>query len=55
MITGASAPGRRYYVCPICFNARQLSPESLTRDAKLQGTVPLWAWIGHEAATTFSY
>jgi hypothetical protein len=21
----------------------------------LQGTVPLWAWIGDEAATTFSY
>ena len=47
--------GGRYYVCPICFNARQLSPESLIAGAELQGTVPMWAWIGDEAATTFSY
>jgi len=50
------AAGGRYYVCPICFNARKLSPESLISGAELQGTVPLWAWIGDEAATTtFSY
>jgi hypothetical protein len=42
-------------VCPICFNAKKLSPESLISGAELQGTVPLWAWIGDEAATTFSY
>jgi hypothetical protein len=23
--------------------------------AELQGTVPMWAWIGDVAATTFSY
>jgi len=28
---------------------------SLIGGAELQGTVPLWAWIGDEAATTFSY
>ena len=49
------AAGGRYYVCPICFNARKLSPESLIADAELQGTVPMWAWIGDDAATTFSY
>ena len=49
------AAGGRYYVCPICFNARQLSPESLIAGAELQGTVPMWAWIGDEPATTFSY
>ena len=49
------AAGGRYYVCPICFNARKLSPESLIAGAELQGTVPMWAWIGDEAATTFSY
>lgn len=49
------AAGGRYYVCPICFNSKQLSPDSLIGGAELQGTVPLWAWIGDEPATTFSY
>ena len=49
------AASGRYYVCPICFNARKLSEGSMTGGAELQGTVPLWAWIGDEAATTFSY
>ena len=49
------AAGGRYYVCPICFNTKKLSQESLIGGAELQGTVPLWAWIGDEAATTFSY
>ena len=49
------AAGGRYYVCPICFSAKQLSPESLIGGAELQGTVPLWTWIGDEPATTFSY
>jgi predicted peroxiredoxin len=49
------AAGGRYYVCSICFNAKQLSPESLIAGAELQGTVQMWAWIGDEAATTFSY
>ena len=49
------AAGGQYYVCPICFNAKKLSQESLISRAELQGTVPLWAWIGDEAATTFSY
>lgn len=49
------AAGGQYYVCPICFNTKKLSQESLIARAELQGTVPLWAWIGDEAATTFSY
>ena len=49
------AAGGRTYVCPICFNAKELSPESLVGGAELQGTVPMWAWIGDEPATTFSY
>jgi predicted peroxiredoxin len=49
------AAGGRYYVCPICFNAKKLSQDSLIGAAELQGTVPMWAWIGDEAATTFSY
>jgi predicted peroxiredoxin len=49
------AAGGRYYVCPICFTAKNLSQASLIGGAELQGTLPLWAWIGDEAATTFSY
>ena len=49
------AAGRRYYVCPICFDAKKLDRDALVEGAELQGTVPLWQWIGDEAATTFSY
>jgi predicted peroxiredoxin len=49
------AAGGRYYVCPICFNARKLTEERLIQGAELQGTVPMWTWIGDEGATTFSY
>ena len=49
------AAGGRYYVCPICFNAKQLDEGTLIEGAELQGTVPMWAWIGDEGATTFSY
>jgi len=48
------AAGGQYYVCPICFNTKKLSQESLIGGAELQGTVPLWAWIGDETATTRS-
>jgi predicted peroxiredoxin len=48
------AAGGRYYVCPICFNAKQLDHEVLIVGAELQGTVPMWEWIG-DGATTFSY
>jgi len=49
------AAGGRYYVCPICFNAKALASAALIGGAELQGTVPLWAWIGEDSATTFSY
>jgi predicted peroxiredoxin len=49
------AAGGRYYVCPICFNAKQLDATKLIGGAELQGTVPMWEWIGDEGATTFSY
>jgi predicted peroxiredoxin len=49
------AAGGRYYVCPICFNAKHLDETTLIAGAELQGTVPMWAWIGDEGATTFSY
>ncbi|GHH40196.1 DsrE family protein [Lentzea cavernae] len=49
------AAGGRYYVCPLCFNAKHLDTDDLISGAELNGTVPLWKWIGDEAATTFSY
>ena len=47
--------GGHYLVCPICFNARHLTEEGLQENASLGGTVPMWEWIGDQAANTFSY
>ena len=49
------AAGGRYFVCPICVSARQLDPDTLIAGAEINGTVPMWNWIGDEPATTFSY
>ena len=46
--------GGTYYVCPICFNSKQLDAADLVKNAELGGTVQLWEWIG-DGATTFSY
>lgn len=50
-----AAAGGRYLVCPICFDAKRLDQHTLIDAASLGGTVPLWEWIGDEAATTFSF
>ena len=50
-----AAAGGQYYVCPICFNAKQLDEARLIGGAEIQGTVPMWNWIGDDGATTFSY
>jgi predicted peroxiredoxin len=55
LLTRYAAAGGRYYVCPICFASRQLDAETLIAGAELQGTIPLWQWIGDDHATTFSY
>ena len=49
------AAGGRYYVCPFCFETRRLDKDSLIAGAELNGSIPMWKWIGDEAATTFSY
>ena len=49
------AAGGRFLVCPICFDARQLDKCDLIDNAELGGTVPMWNWIGDDAAVTFSY
>lgn len=46
------AAGGRYYVCPICFNARKLDAASLIAGAEIEGTIPMWEWVGDEGATT---
>lgn len=47
--------GGRFMVCPICFDAKKLDKGNLLANAELGGTVPMWGWIGDEAANTFSY
>ena len=37
------------------FGQRKLDPTALVANAELGGTVQLWAWIGDDGATTFSY
>ncbi|SEQ96588.1 MULTISPECIES: DsrE family protein [Lentzea] len=49
------AAGGRYFVCPLCFNAKRLDAGDLVPGAEINGTIPLWKWIGDEPATTFSY
>lgn len=49
------AAGGQYFVCPICFNSKQLDADQLISGAVLNGTVPMWEWIGDDGATTFSY
>ena len=48
------AAAGRYFVCPVCFDAKALDSTALIAGAELQGTVPMWEWIG-DGATTFSY
>ncbi len=45
----------RFMVCPICVNSKKLNAETLIAGAEVGGTVPLWQWIGDDAATTFSF
>jgi predicted peroxiredoxin len=49
------AAGGRYYVCPVCFNSKKLDESRLIGNAEVQGTIPMWNWIGDEGAVTFSY
>src|SRR5215471_8571402 len=42
------AAGGRYYVCPVCFNAKKLDDGNLIEGAEVRGTVPMWNWVGDE-------
>jgi predicted peroxiredoxin len=49
------AAGGRYFACPVCVHARGLDGLPFIAGAEVQGTIPLWNWIGDDNATTFSY
>jgi predicted peroxiredoxin len=46
--------GGRFYVCPICFNDRELDESELVANAELKGASPLMEFAG-EGAMTFTY
>jgi hypothetical protein len=46
--------GGRFYVCPICFNERDLDQTDLVDKAELHGATPLMEFAGG-GAITFSY
>jgi predicted peroxiredoxin len=46
--------GGRFYVCPICFNERDLDAGELVESAELQGATPLMEFAA-DGAMTFSY
>lgn len=46
--------GGRFYVCPICFNDRELDEAQLVDRAELKGASPLMEFAG-DGAMTFSY
>lgn len=45
LITRYEAAGGRYFVCPVCFNAKKLDTGRLIAGAEIQGTVPMWQWV----------
>ena len=46
--------GGRFYVCPICFNERELDEADLVQNAELLGASPLMEFVG-DGATVFTY
>ena len=46
--------GGRFYVCPICFNERDLDETDLVENAELKGASPLMEFVG-DGATVFNY
>ena len=55
LIKRYEAAGGTYFVCPICVNSREIDADNLIPGAEVNGTIPMWNWIGDEGATTFSY
>lgn len=55
LVTRFQQAGGQFMVCSVCFTAKQLDTQTLIAGADIGGTVPMWDWIGDDAATTFSY
>lgn len=55
LLSRYAAAGGTYLACPICFSSRALDPKNVIEHTTLGGTVPMWEWIGDDAATAFSY
>ena len=49
------AAGGSYFVCPVCFDAKGLDSSDLIPGAVVNGTIPMWNWIGDDPAVTFSF
>lgn len=49
------AAGGTYFVCPVCFDAKRLDSAALISGAVVNGTIPMWNWIGDDPAVTFSF
>ncbi|HZK35542.1 MAG TPA: hypothetical protein VFC57_01120 [Aeromicrobium sp.] len=47
--------GGSFLACPICFDGRKIDKGNLVSNTEMGGTIPMWDWIGDEAATAFSY
>jgi uncharacterized protein len=46
--------GGLFFVCPVCFNERQLDQGDLVDGAELKGATPLMEFVG-DGATVFNY
>jgi predicted peroxiredoxin len=55
LVTRYHTAGGRYFACPICVDARKIDAATLIEGAELNGTIPMWNWIGDEGATPFCY
>lgn len=55
LVARYQAAGGRFFVCPICVDSRAIDASTLIDGAELNGTIPMWNWIGDDGATTFSY
>ena len=55
LMTRYEAAGGVYYACPVCFNTKQLDSDQLIAGAEVEGTIPMWNWIGDDPAVCFSY
>ena len=46
--------GGQFFVCPICFNERELDESELVENAGLKGATPMMEFAG-DGALTFTY